>query len=191
MPAPALRNDNMALNDVLPGELPNDLNVIIEVPAHSEPVKYEIDKHTGAMFVDRFQGTSMRYPCNYGYLPRTLALDGDPLDVLVVTPHPVISGAVIRCRPLGLLKLTDDGGVDHKILAVPGDKLTPLYRRMHSVRDLPEPTLDTIVHFFQHYKDLEPGKWSRIDGWLDADDAKREIMDSIRRYEEAPEKPAF
>ena len=182
----------MALDDIPPGDdLPNDINVIIEVPAHSEPVKYEIDKRSGAMFVDRFQGTAMRYPCNYGYLPHTLALDGDPLDVLVVTPHPVISGAVIRCRPLGMLRLIDDGGVDHKVLAVPIDKLSPLYRQMSSVRDLPAPTLDQIVHFFQHYKDLEPGKWSRIDGWSEAEDAKREILDSVERYQAAPEKPAF
>jgi len=182
----------MAFNDISPGQdLPNDINVVIEVPAHSEPVKYEIDKDTGAMFVDRFQGSAMRYPCNYGYLPKSLALDGDPLDVLVVAPHPVISGAVIRCRPLGLLKLTDDGGIDHKVLAVPGDKLTPLYRQMSSVRDLPPPTLDQIVHFFQHYKDLEPGKWTRIEGWFEAEDAKREILDSVRRFQEAPEKPAF
>ena len=170
----------MAFNDIPPGEdLPNDINVIIEVPAHSEPVKYEIDKATGAMFVDRFQGTAMRYPCNYGYLPKSLALDGDPLDVLVVTPHPVISGAVIRCRPLGMLKLTDDGGIDHKVLAVPVDKLSPLYRSMTSARDLAAPVLDQIVHFFQHYKDLEPGKWTRIDGWSEADDAEQRWNESV------------
>ncbi len=182
----------MPFHDIPPGaDVPDDINVIVEVPAHSEPVKYEIDKATGAMFVDRFQGTAMRYPCNYGYLPKSLALDGDPLDVLVVTPHPVISGAVVRCRPLGMLKLTDDGGVDHKILAVPVDRLSPLYRAMTSARDLPTPVLDQIVHFFQHYKDLEPGKWTRIDGWSEAEDAKREILDSIRRFDEEPDKPAF
>jgi inorganic pyrophosphatase len=141
--------------------------------------------------VDRFQGNAMRFPCNFGFLPNSLALDGDRLDVLVVTPHPVISGAVVGCRPLGLLKLTVDGGVDHKVLAVPVDKLSPLYRAMTSVRDLPAPILDQIVHFFQHYKDLEPGKWTHIDGWSESEDAKREIMDSVRRFDETPDKPAF
>jgi len=164
-------------------DVPNDINVIIEIPSHSDPIKYEVDKETGAMFVDRFMGTAMHYPCNYGYIPKTLSEDGDPADVLVVTPIPVISGAVIRARPLGMLRMTDEAGTDAKIIAVPIDKLSGLYTHMRSVRDLPKPLLDSISHFFDHYKDLEPGKWVNIDGWVDIDDAKREILDSIKRYD--------
>jgi len=162
--------------------VPNDINVIIEIPSHSDPIKYEVDKETGAMFVDRFMGTAMHYPCNYGYIPQTLSEDGDPADVLVVTPIPVISGAVIRVRPLGMLCMTDEAGRDSKIIAVPIDKLTNLYSDMNSVRDLPKSLLDSIAHFFDHYKDLETGKWVKIDGWVDTEDAKREILDSIERY---------
>ena len=162
--------------------VPNDVNVIIEIPSHSDPVKYEVDKETGAMFVDRFMGTAMHYPCNYGYVPQTLSEDGDPVDVLVVTPIPVISGAVIRVRPLGMLCMTDEAGKDSKIVAVPVDKLSNLYTHMDSVRDLPKALLDSISHFFDHYKDLEPGKWVKIDGWVDAEEAKREILESIERY---------
>ncbi|MGD2172669.1 MAG: inorganic diphosphatase [Gammaproteobacteria bacterium] len=162
--------------------VPNDVNVIIEIPSHSDPVKYEVDKETGAMFVDRFMGTAMHYPCNYGYVPHTLSEDGDPVDVLVVTPIPVISGAVIRVRPLGMLCMTDEAGKDSKIVAVPVDKLSSLYTHMDSVRDLPKALLDSISHFFDHYKDLEPGKWVKIEGWVDAEEAKREILESIERY---------
>jgi inorganic pyrophosphatase len=162
--------------------VPNDINVIIEIPSHSDPVKYEVDKETGAMFVDRFMGTAMHYPCNYGYIPQTLSEDGDPADVLVVTPIPVISGSVIRVRPLGMLLMTDEAGKDSKIIGVPVDKLTNLYSSMNSVRDLPKSLLDSIAHFFDHYKDLETGKWVKIDGWVDTEDAKREILDSIERY---------
>ena len=162
--------------------VPNDVNVIIEIPSHSDPVKYEVDKETGAMFVDRFMGTAMHYPCNYGYIPQTLSEDGDPVDVLVVTPIPVISGSVIRVRPLGMLLMTDEAGKDSKIIGVPVDKLTNLYSSMNSVRDLPKSLLDSIAHFFDHYKDLETGKWVKIDGWVDTEDAKREILDSIERY---------
>ena len=162
--------------------VPNDINVIIEIPSHSDPVKYEVDKETGAMFVDRFMGTAMHYPCNYGYIPQTLSEDGDPADVLVVTPIPVISGSVIRVRPLGMLLMTDEAGKDSKIIGVPVDKLTNLYSSMNSVRDLPRSLLDSIAHFFDHYKDLETGKWVKIDGWVDTEDAKREILDSIERY---------
>ena len=163
--------------------VPNDVNVIIEVPSHSDPVKYEVDKDTGAMFVDRFMGTSMHYPCNYGYIPQTLSEDGDPVDVLVVTPIPVISGSVIRVRPLGMLCMTDEAGKDSKIIAVPVDKLSSLYSNMNSVHDLPRSLLDSIAHFFDHYKDLESGKWVEIEGWVDTDEAKREILDSIERYD--------
>ncbi|MFT5505425.1 MAG: inorganic pyrophosphatase [Gammaproteobacteria bacterium] len=173
----------MILDRVSSGtNVPNDINVVIEIPSHSDPVKYEVDKETGAMFVDRFMGTAMHYPCNYGYIPQTLSEDGDPADVLVVTPIPVISGSVIRVRPLGMLEMTDEAGKDSKIVAVPIDKLSSLYSSMNSVRDLPKGLLDSISHFFEHYKDLEPGKWVKIDGWVDVDDAKREILNSIERY---------
>ena len=182
----------MALANVPSGnDLPNNINVIIEIPADSDPVKYEVDKDTGAVFVDRFMGTAMHYPCNYGYVPHTLCLDGDPVDVLVVTPHPLISGSVIRCRSVGMLRMTDESGEDSKVLAVPLDSLTSLYRSMDSVRDLTPSLLDQIAHFFGHYKDLEPGKWVRIDGWVGVEEARTEIMTSIQRFQEAPEKPAF
>ncbi len=173
----------MILDRVSSGKnVPNDINVIIEIPSHSDPVKYEVDKETGAMFVDRFMGTAMHYPCNYGYIPQTLSEDGDPADVLVVTPIPVISGSVIRVRPLGMLEMTDEAGKDSKIIAVPVDKLSSLYSDMNSVRDLPRSLLDSIAHFFDHYKDLEPGKWVKIDGWVDVEEAKQEILSSIERY---------
>ncbi|MEM7255541.1 MAG: inorganic diphosphatase, partial [Pseudomonadota bacterium] len=143
--------------------VPSDINVVIEIPADSDPVKYEVDKDSGAIFVDRFMGTAMHYPCNYGYVPQTLSEDGDPIDVLVVTPHPLISGSVIRCRPVGMLKMTDEAGPDAKILAVPGDKLTDLYSTVDSVRDLPTSLIAQIAHFFEHYKDLEPGKWVKTE----------------------------
>lgn len=173
----------MNLDRVTAGDnAPNEINVIIEIAAHKDPVKYEIDKPTGAMFVDRFLGTAMYYPCNYGYVPRTLSLDGDPVDVMVVAPLPIQSGAVIKCRPIGVLKMEDDGGIDAKVLAVPVDKLTPLYRNVHSFRDMPEETLDRLAHFFAHYKDLEKGKWVKIGGWEDVEVAKQEILNSIERY---------
>ncbi len=173
----------MILDRVTSGfSIPNDVNVIIEIPAHSDPIKYEIDKDTGAMFVDRFMGTSMHYPCNYGYIPQTLAEDDDPVDVMVVTPIPVITGAVIRVRPLGVLNMTDDSGKDAKIIAVPIDKLSGTYSSIHTARDLPKPLLDSIAHFFDHYKDLEPDKWVTIEGWGDVEDAKREILASVERY---------
>lgn len=174
----------MILDRVSYGEkVPNEINVIIEIPSHSDPVKYEVDKETGAMFVDRFMGTAMHYPCNYGYIPQTLSEDGDPTDVLVVTPVPVISGAVVKVRPLGMLAMTDEAGKDAKILAVPVDKLSSMYSSINTVRDLPKPLLDSIAHFFEHYKDLEPGKWVKIDGWVDGEEAKREIMSSIERFQ--------
>ena len=173
----------MILDRVSSGrDVPNDLNVIIEVPSHSDPVKYEVDKETGAMFVDRFMGTSMHYPCNYGYIPNTLSEDGDPADVLVITPIPVITGSVVRVRPLGMLRMSDEAGQDAKIIAVPVDKLSSLYSHMNIVRDLPRSLLDSISHFFDHYKDLELGKWVKIEGWVDADEAKVEILESVERF---------
>jgi inorganic pyrophosphatase len=161
---------------------PYEVNVIIEIPSHSDPVKYEVDKATGALKVDRFLSTSMRYPCNYGYVPCTLSNDGDPVDVLVIAPYPVISGAVIKARPVGMLKMTDEAGVDAKVLAVPVDKLSRDYQHIKTVDDLPKSQLDTIAHFFEHYKDLEPNKWVKIEGWLGPEAAHEEILASVKRY---------
>ncbi len=176
----------MSFHNVTSGrDVPNDLNVIIEIPAQSDPVKYEVDKESGALFVDRFMATAMFYPCNYGYVPSTLSEDGDPVDVLVVTPVPLISGAVIRCRPIGMLKMTDESGVDAKILAVPVDKLSPIYTKVQSPEDMPSLLLSQISHFFEHYKDLEPGKWVKVDGWVGTAEAKAEILASVERYNNA------
>ena len=172
-------------------DLPNDFNVIIEIPKRGDPVKYEVDKETGAMFVDRFMSTAMFYPCNYGYIPHTLSDDGDPVDVLVITPVPLLTGVVVRCRPIGMLKMEDEAGIDAKLLAVPIDKLCSLYRDLESPRDLPEQTLAQISHFFEHYKDLEAGKWVKVQGWVGAEEAKKEIMDGVARYQGAPKKPMF
>jgi inorganic pyrophosphatase len=186
------RSYRMTLDLVTPGaDLPNEINVIIEIPKDADPVKYEVDKDTGAIFVDRVLTTPMRYPCNYGYVPHTLCGDGDPLDVLVVMPVPLIPGSVIRCRPVGMLKMTDEAGADEKIVAVPISKVFPGYRNVATVRDLPELTLDRIAHFFEHYKDLEKGKWVKIEGWRDAVEAKQAVVDSVTRYEQAPDKPKF
>lgn len=171
--------------------LPDDFNVIIEIPAHGEPIKYEVDKETGAMFVDRFMSTAMHYPCNYGYIPHTLSEDGDPVDVLVITPVPLMTGVVVRCRPLGMLKMTDEAGVDAKLIAVPVDKLCGLYCKMQRPEDLPELSLRQISHFFEHYKDLEPGKWVKVEGWGGADDARAEILAGVERFRNAEDKPAF
>ncbi|MEI7613254.1 MAG: inorganic diphosphatase [Betaproteobacteria bacterium] len=182
----------MALNNVPSGiALPNDFNVIIEIPMHADPVKYEVDKASGAIFVDRFMSTAMHYPCNYGYIPHTISPDGDPVDVLVIAQFPLPPGVVVRCRPVGMLDMEDEAGGDAKLLAVPVDKLTTMYRSVVSPRDLPQIMLDQISHFFAHYKDLEPGKFVKIRGWLDTEDAKKEIMEGVRRFEEAQEKPAY
>lgn len=182
----------MSLMQVTTGKsIPNEINVIIEIPAYAEPVKYEVDKDSGALFVDRFMGTAMQYPCNYGYVPHTLSDDGDPVDVLVICPNPLLSGSVIACRPIGVLKMTDESGEDAKLLAVPVDKLTPLYKKITTFRDVDDSKLAKIAHFFEHYKDLEAGKWVRIDGWYGEDEAKKEIVDSIARYEKTEDKPEF
>ncbi len=173
----------MSLNLVPAGkDLPNDVNVIIEIPAMSEPVKYEVDKDSGALFVDRFMTAPMHYPCNYGYIPHTLSDDGDPADVLVVTPIPLISGSVIRCRPVGILNMDDESGGDAKIVAVPHDKLSVLYRDVKEATDLPELLLQQIGHFFEHYKELEPNKWVKVKGWDNAEAARKEIAESVERY---------
>jgi inorganic pyrophosphatase len=174
----------MSLDRVPAGnDVPNDCNVIIEIPMRGDPIKYEVDKVTGAVFVDRFMSTAMHYPCNYGYIPRTLSDDGDPSDVLVLSPMPLITGVVVRCRPIGMLKMDDEAGGDAKILAVPTDKLTGLYRAIQSPRDLPEITTRQIAHFFEHYKDLEAGKWVRVSTWVGAEEAKAEILASVARYQ--------
>jgi inorganic pyrophosphatase len=154
-------------------------------------VKYEVDKETGAMFVDRFMNTAMHYPCNYGYIPHTLSEDGDPVDVLVVTPVPLISGSVIRCRPIGMLRMTDEAGPDAKLLAVPIDKLCTLYRQVQKAEDMPAQLIAQIAHFFAHYKDLEPNKWVKVEGWVDGNAAKAEILAGVTRYQNAKDKPFF
>lgn len=163
-------------------DAPHEVNVIIEIPANSPPVKYEVDKATGAMFVDRFLATAMFYPCNYGYVPQTLSDDGDPVDVLVITPVALIPGAVVRVRPVGMLRMTDESGIDAKILAVPVDKLSTIYKDIKEAKDVPQHLLDSIAHFFEHYKDLEDGKWVKVEGWCGASDAHKEIQESIARF---------
>jgi inorganic pyrophosphatase len=182
----------MILDRVTSGaDVPNEINVIIEIPAHSDPVKYEVDKETGAMFVDRFMTTAMHYPCNYGYVPHTLSSDGDPVDVLVVTPVPLIPGSVIRCRPVGVLLMTDESGDDAKVLAVPVDKLCKAFGKTRNIEDVSPVLLEQIAHFFEHYKDLDEGKWVRVRGWSGVEDAHKEILASIEMYKSAPEKPHF
>ncbi|MCP5209447.1 MAG: inorganic diphosphatase [Hahellaceae bacterium] len=163
-------------------DAPEDIYVAIEIPANSDPIKYEIDKDMGALLVDRFMATPMFYPANYGFIPHTLADDGDALDVLVVTPYPVCSGSVIRCRPIGVLNMEDEAGEDAKLVAVPHDKLTPLYHNVKEISDLPELLRAQITHFFENYKDLETGKWVKVSGWGNADDARRAIVGAIAAY---------
>jgi inorganic pyrophosphatase len=172
-------------------DVPNEINVVIEIPKDAEPIKYEVDKATGAIFVDRVLSTPMRYPCNYGYVPNTLCGDGDPVDVLVVIPMPLIPGSVIRCRPVGMLGMTDEAGADTKIVAAPIDKVFAGYSHIKDINDVAQHWRDRIGHFFEHYKDLEKGKWVKIDGWHDAAAARQEILDSVARYNDCPEKPMF
>ena len=172
---------------------PDEINVIIEIPKDAEPVKYEVDKASGAIFVDRVLSTPMRYPCNYGYVPHTLCGDGDPADVLVILPLPLIPGSVIRCRPVGVLKMSDEAGSDEKILAVPVDKVFAGYSHIDDIAKVSQHWLERIGHFFEHYKDLEKGKWVKIDGWGGADEARSIIVESMDRYAGTPEgdKPRF
>jgi len=163
-------------------DVPNDLYVVIEIPANADPIKYEVDKESNAIFVDRFMATPMFYPANYGYIPNTLSEDGDPLDVLVVTPYPVIPGSVIRCRPVGMLNMSDESGKDTKLIAVPHEKLSTLYKDVQEHTDLPALLIQQIEHFFENYKDLEPGKWVKVDGWDNADAARKEVLKSIEAY---------
>jgi inorganic pyrophosphatase len=160
---------------------PEDVNVIVEVAIGGEPIKYEMDKAAGTLFVDRFLYTPMRYPGNYGFVPHTLSDDGDPIDVLIANTRPIVPGAVINVRPVGVLKMEDDGGGDEKIIAVPVPKLTRRYERVMNYTDLPAITLEQVQHFFEHYKDLEPGKWVKVLGWGDASEAQRLIAEAIER----------
>ncbi|MFA4913990.1 MAG: inorganic diphosphatase [Burkholderiaceae bacterium] len=176
----------MSLDRVPAGaKLPDEFNVIIEIPMNADPVKYEVDKETGAVFVDRFMLTAMHYPCNYGYIPQTLSDDGDPADVLVITPFPIQIGAVIRCRAIGVLEMDDESGGDAKLLAVPVDKLYPVYSTIKSTDDLPANDIARIQHFFEHYKDLEKGKWVKVKGWKGVDAAKLEITSSVERFKQS------
>lgn len=160
---------------------PDDINVIIEVPVGGQPIKYEMDKEAGTLIVDRFLYTPMTYPGNYGFVPHTLSDDGDPIDVLVCNTRPLIPGCVINVRPVGVLIMEDNAGQDEKILAVPSTALTKRYENVSNFSDLPEITIQQVEHFFEHYKDLEPGKWVKIGAWGDADEAKRLILEAIAR----------
>ncbi len=161
---------------------PTDVNVIIEVPLGGEPIKYEFDKPSGAMFVDRYLYTSMHYPCNYGFIPHTLSLDNDPIDVMCYGSRALVPGSVLRARPVGVLLMEDDGGQDEKILAVPHHKLTRLYDKVKDKEDLPDILLERITHFFEHYKDLEQGKWVKVDCWEGREKAEELIELSVKRY---------
>jgi len=160
---------------------PHDVNVLIEVPAGGQPIKYEMDKDAGVLVVDRFLYTPMRYPGNYGFVPHTLSEDGDPIDVLICNTRELVPGCVINVRPIGVLIMEDDGGKDEKIIAVPSPHVTRRYENVHDYTDLPEITLKQIEHFFEHYKDLEPGKWVKIGGWQDAETARKMIVEAIER----------
>jgi inorganic pyrophosphatase len=182
----------MNLDRVSSGKnIPDEINVIIEIPSNADPVKYEVDKKTGAMFVDRIMRTAMHYPANYGYIPHTLSDDGDPCDVMVPTAFPLIPGSVIRCRPVAVLKMTDESGDDAKVVAVPIDEITNRWSHVNSLEDMPEELMERIAHFFEHYKDLDEGKWVRVKGWEDVEAAKTEIKNSVQMFKDAPEKPHF
>lgn len=173
----------MSYNQVPAGkELPNDVYVVIEIPANHDPIKYEIEKDYDCLMVDRFMATPMFYPANYGYINNTLSEDGDPLDVLVVTPYPVAPGSVIRSRPVGILNMSDEAGQDAKLIAVPHTKLTKIYDHVENYTDLPELLIKQVEHFFENYKDLEAGKWVKVDGWADADAARAEIEKAAAAY---------
>jgi inorganic pyrophosphatase len=182
----------MSLANVPSGRnYPDDINVIIEVPMNSPAIKYEVDKDTGAIFVDRMLKTAMYYPCNYGYVPHTLCGDGDPVDVLVVLPLPMLPGTVVRCRAVGILIMEDEAGEDSKVIAVPVNDVTGIYRDIKTVEDLDDILLHQIAHFFDHYKDLERGKWVKTSGWQGVDRARRELVTARESFENAPEKPNF
>ncbi len=174
----------MSLDNVTPGkDLPQAFNVIIEIPMNADPIKYEVDKESGAIFVDRFMNTAMHYPTNYGYIPKTISGDGDPVDVLVITPVPLIPGVVVKCRAIGMLRMQDEAGLDNKLLAVPVDKVLSLYTQWKTATDLNPMRLKTISHFFEHYKDLEEGKWVKVLGWEGPESAHQEILDGVAEYQ--------
>jgi inorganic pyrophosphatase len=180
-----MESKKMDISKVSAGNIPEEFNVIIEISASSDPVKYEFDKEAGAIVVDRFLRTSMQYPCNYGFIPHTLSGDGDPADVLVITNFPIIPGAIIAVRPIGVLKMEDESGEDEKIIAVPTTKLDPLYKDINSYEDLPSIIIDRICHFFERYKDLDAGKWVKIKGMASKEEAKKMIMEAVARHKEA------
>jgi inorganic pyrophosphatase len=176
----------MSYNAISAGkDLPNDIYVVIEIPANHSPIKYEIDKDMDCLMVDRFMATPMFYPANYGYISDTLADDGDALDVLVITPYPVAPGSVIRARPVGVLNMEDEAGGDAKLVAVPHEKLTQLYNDVKDIDDVPQLLRDQIQHFFENYKDLEKGKWVKVQGWGNADEARNMIVKSADAYKKA------
>ncbi len=173
----------MSLHNVTPGDnAPAEFNVIIEIPMNADPIKYEVDKTTGALFVDRFMSTAMHYPCNYGYVPQTLSDDGDPVDVLVITPFALVPGVVVTCRPIGVLMMDDEAGGDAKLLAVPIEKVLSIYTHWQKPEDMNPLRLRQIQHFFEHYKDLEPGKWVKVKGWEGPEAARNEITTGIANY---------
>lgn len=172
----------MDISKISPGkDLPNQVNVIIEVPMNSDPVKYEIDKDSGAIFVDRFIGTPMFYPCNYGFIPGTLSDDGDPADVLVVSDYPIVPGGVISAKPVGVLIMEDEKGMDEKIIAVPSKKLNSVYENIEEYQELPELLINKIKHFFERYKELEKGKWVKVKGFEGSAKAKELINEAFAR----------
>ncbi|MBV6633071.1 MAG: inorganic diphosphatase [Alphaproteobacteria bacterium] len=172
----------MQIERITPGDNPpSEINVVIEVPVRSDPIKYEMDKESGALIVDRILGTSMHYPVNYGFIPNTLSGDGDPVDVMVVCDIPINSGAFIKARPVGVMKMVDDGGEDEKILAVPANSVSPIFSQYKTYKDLPQPLCDQIEHFFSRYKDLEDGKWAKVEGWGGPEEAGQFILDGIKR----------
>ena len=180
----------MSLHNVTPGaNAPEEFNVIIEIPMNADPIKYEVDKESGALFVDRFMTTAMHYPFNYGYIPQTLADDGDPVDVLVITPFALTPGVVVTCRAIGVLKMDDEAGGDSKLLAVPIDKILGIYTHWQKPEDMNQLRLKAIQHFFEHYKDLEAGKWVKVRGWEGPESAKEEIRQGVLSYQ-ATKKPA-
>lgn len=175
----------MSLNHVPAGiNLPDDFYSIIEIPQNIDPIKYEMNKEYDAIFIDRFLSTAMFYPANYGYIPQTLSEDGDPLDVLVISPYPVVIGSVIRSRPIGVMYMEDEHGIDAKIIAVPHPKLSKLYDNVLNLEDIDKSTLNRIQHFFEHYKDLEEGKWVKVHGWGDLEKARAEILKCVGFYED-------
>jgi inorganic pyrophosphatase len=177
----------MSISNVTAGnKVPQEFNVIIEIPMNADPIKYEVDKASGALFVDRFMMTAMHYPANYGYVPHTIAADNDPVDVLVHAPFPLLPGVVVRCRAVGLLRMEDEAGGDAKVLAVPADDICPLFTHWKSIEDVPEMRLRQIQHFFEHYKDLEAGKWVRVIGWAGVEAAHEEILAGARRTAPTP-----